>query len=463
LNGCIEKFDPCSGKSIAKIHQGTEEDAATLVDSARNEFFSWRKTPILERASILLKATQIMERNKNNIARIVHIETGKSMKDALGEVSGAIRMGYFWASEGERFYGRTMTSGMKDRFAYTVREPVGVCALITSFNTPIANTAWKMFPALLCGNTAVIKPSEYTPYTTIMFAEMLAEAGLPPGVFSVLQGDGQAGRALIEQDIDLVSFTGSARTGFAVRRIVSERPVKVSLELGGKNPLVVCADADIDWAVECALLSAFSNAGQRCAAGSRILVDVSIANVFKEKLVARTNVLRLGNADEDDLGPVVSEKQLMAMLTQCEDAKKRGRIAFLAGGYRVGRPGYFMAPTIIDDEFHTSLLAQNELFGPIVSIHVFDTFREMIEMVNGTPYGLTAAIHTKHSDAIQCFIRDCRSGIVSVNGPTYGSEPNMPFGGVGVSGNGFREPGTEALDVYTETKGVYIKYFPDTV
>lgn len=461
----FEKTNPTDGTVLGKVARSQKDDAEKAVTLACEKFGQWSATSTIARSDILRKATLIMQERKEEIAAIVALETGKSKKDALGEVGAAIEMGFFVAGEGRRYYGRTTNSAVPNRTAEIRRQPVGVCALIIPANTPIANVAWKVFPAILCGDTVVLKPSEDTPLTAIWVAGVMKEAGLPAGVLSVVHGFGQeVGAALVEDErVDLVSFTGSVPVGRYIQSAAGKRLAKTCLELGGKNALVVCDDADLDAAVNDAVLSAFSNAGQRCAAGSRLVVFESVYGEFKRRLIERTGLLKLGPEDTDDLGPVINEKQLTGMLAAVEKAKAQGG-KMLIGGQRVSdavhEKGYYMAPTVIEDAPADSDILRKEVFGPITCLLKVKDLEEAIRTVNDSDFGLTAAIHTSNIHRAQIFKDQVRVGVVSVNGPTYGSEPHMPFGGLGDSGTGFREAGTEALDVYSEWKTIYVKHNP---
>lgn len=464
----FQKLNPATGQVLAEVARGGKADVDKALDSAMKNFKQWSQISIVKRADILREATMLMQQRKEEIAQIVALETGKSSKDALGEVGAAIEMGFFVAGEGRRFYGRTTTSAVPNRSAYTIRQPIGVCGLITAANTPIANVAWKAFPALLCGNTAIMKAPEDTPYPAIWFAKILKEAGLPPGVFFVIQGFGkEVGASLVEDErVDLISFTGSVQVGRFIQKTAGQRLVKVCLELGGKNPLVVCDDADLESAAECAVLSAFSNAGQRCASASRIIIFDSVYEKFKNLMLEKTKKLKVGPTDEDDLGPVINEKQLKQMLEGVEKAVEDGA-KILIGGHRLEdedhKNGFYMTPTILENVSPEAEISWRELFGPITCLYKVQNLEEAIKLANNSPYGLTAAIHTRNIHRAQVFQERCSAGVVSVNGPTYGSEPHMPFGGLRDSGNGFREAGTEALDVYSEWKTIYIKHNPDLV
>jgi aldehyde dehydrogenase (NAD+) len=465
----FDKIDPATGKIIAQVTHGNKKDVDKAINIAVETFEEWSNNSVVNRADILRKAIILMQEKKSEIAETVSSETGKSIKDALGEVGGAIELGFFMAGEGRRFYGKTTTSAVANRYAMTFRQPVGVCGLIVPFNTPIANVAWKTFPALLCGNTAVLKAAKDTPYTPIWFAKILKDAGLPAGVFNVIEGYGEeVGIDLVKDErIHLVSFTGSVTAGRLIQQLAGERLAKVSLELGGKNALVVCDDADLEKASDFAVLSAFSNAGQRCASASRIIIFNKVYDNFKKLMLGKTKRLKLGKADSDNLGPVINELQMNKILEMINQSVERDKTKNLIGGYRLTdtnhRNGFYIAPTIIENISSHTAISREELFGPVTCFYRVKDFNEAVDLANDSPYGLTAAIHTSSIHRAQEFIKRCKVGVVSVNGPTYGSEPHLPFGGLKNSGNGFREPGTEALDVYSEIKTVYIKYDPEKI
>lgn len=463
----FEKRNPHNGKVLSRVARGTKADADRAIEIAVRQFPTWSQTPVITRADILRRAVQLIELHKKELAELVALETGKSPGASLGEVGAAIENGYFWAGEGRRFYGKTTTSAVPNRQAMTVRQPVGVAALIIAANTPLPNLAWKTFPALLCGNTAILKTSEDIPYSAVRFAEILKEAGLPAGVFQVLQGYGpEVGAPLVEDErVDLVSFTGSVPVGRWIQKVAGERLAKVSLELGGKNALVVCDDAALEFAADAAVQAAFSNAGQRCASGSRIVVFDAVYDEFRRLLLAKTEKLKLGNTDQDDFGPVINERQLANMLAAIQCTMEQDSTIILTGGQRVEsaahQGGYYMAPTIVENVSPQAEFSHCELFGPITALYRVKGFEEAVEVVNNSPMGLTAAIHTQNVHRALRFQELVRTGVVSINGPTHGSEPHMPFGGLKASGNGFREPGTEALDFYAEWKTVYMRYLPE--
>lgn len=459
----IDKFNPADGSLLCQVTRSGAEDTDAAIASAQAAFPAWRDTTPVARGQVLYDVVQALRAAREEMARVVALETGKSYKMALGETDGAIALGLFMAGEGQRLYGRTTTSGTPNKWAMTVRQPLGVAGLIIAANTPIANVAWKVFPALICGNTAVLKAAEDTPLSAWLFGRIAREAGLPDGVLNIVQGLGrEAGAPLVSDPrVAVVSFTGSTAVGREIAEVVGRRMGRVSLELGGKNPLVVCDDADLDNAVKWVLLSAFSNAGQRCASGSRIIIFDAVYDRFRDMLVEATRKLRVGTGDDDDLGPVINERQLNNMLRSVESAREAGA-RVLVGGSRVG-DGYFMAPTLVENVHPSDEISRKELFGPIATLYRVPDFAAALELANDSDYGLTACIHTRSMHRAMEFMGRVESGVVVVNAGTFGSEPHMPFGGVKQSGNGSREPGTEALDVYSNLKDVYITFDPAQV
>lgn len=464
----LDKLNPCTGEKISELARSDYRDVDRAVKAAYKAQRYWGDFPAVKRGEVLYLAAAEMKRRREEIAHVVHIETGKSMKDAFGETDGAISLGNFFAGEGQRLFGRTTTSSISGRLALTMRQPVGIAGLIIAANTPIANVAWKVFPSLICGNSCVVKAPEDSPGVVSFFAKIITSSGLPNGVLNVVQGFGiEAGEPLVlHPDVGVISFTGSAEVGKRIGSIAGGRLAKVSLELGGKNPLVVCDDADIKNAVKWTLLSAFSNAGQRCASASRIIIFDSIYDRFKNALVKSTANLRLGNRDEDDFGPVINERQLNRMLAVVEEARIEGA-NILHGGTRLTddghKTGFFMSPTIIEDTHPQSNISVTELFGPITCLYRAIGFEEALKLANSSPYGLTACIHTRSIDRAIEFSQRVQAGVTMVNSGTFGSEPHMPFGGVKQSGNGTREPGPEALDVYSQIKNVSINVNRDNL
>jgi acyl-CoA reductase-like NAD-dependent aldehyde dehydrogenase len=456
----LDKRSPHDGRLLCHLTRSTGIDVNAAVAAARQAQPDWAAIPAVQRGHLLHRLCHLMEEHQQKLARCVALETGKSPAESFAEVGGAIALGRFFAGEGQRLYGRTTTSGQKDKYAMTVRQPCGVAGLIVAANTPIANIAWKLFPALICGNSAVLKAPEDSPSIAWLVGQLVHQVGLPPGVVNIVQGLGaESGAALSEHpDLDVLSFTGSTAVGRRIAEQAGRRLLKVSLELGGKNPFVVCDDADLDQAVHWACLSAFSNAGQRCAAGSRIIIFDSLYETFRERLVEAANALSLGPDDEHDLGPVINNHQLDSMLNAIAQAQHSGA-RILCGGRRLNdqehAAGYYLAPTVIESIPSHQDINHRELFGPIAQLYKVTDFHQALEMANDSPYGLTACIHTRSFDRAQHFCHHVRSGVAVVNAGTYGSEPHMPFGGLKASGNGSREPGTEALDVYSELKDIY--------
>lgn len=464
----FDKLAPHDGKLVCRVARSGADDVGAAMAAAKEAQAEWADAPAVQRGAVLHEICNRMAGRREAIAWVVARETGKSFKEALGETSGAIALGRFFAGEGQRLYGRTTTSGVSNRYAMTVRQPCGVAALIIAANTPIANVAWKVFPAIICGNAAVLKAAEDAPATAWLFARIAHEAGLPPGVLNVVQGFGkEAGSALVEHpEVDVISFTGSTAVGKGIAETAGRRLVKLSLELGGKNPFVVCDDADMANAVRWACLSAFSNAGQRCAAGSRLIVFDAVYERFRDMLVDATQRLRVGPRDEDDFGPVINERQLRNILGAIQRARDTGA-RILTGGIRLTDPdhanGFYLAPTLIENVGPHDELSICELFGPVATLYRAKDFEEALRLANDSPYGLTACIHTRSHDRAIQFVHKVRTGVAVVNAGTYGSEPHMPFGGLKQSGNGTREPGTEALDVYTELKDIYLTVNPENL
>lgn len=463
--GADVRRSPATGRPVATFALSGASDVAEAVLGARAAQPSWAARTVVDRGLILRRVAQALESHADELIELVVQETGKPRRDAAGELAAAVEMGYFIAGEGRRFYGRTTTSGVPNKSVSLVRSPIGVAGLIVAANTPLPNYAWKVFPALLCGNAAVLKPSEHTPLSATRFVQIAHEAGVTPGALHLVHGHGAvAGSALADADVDILSFTGSAAVGRRIAVSTGARLVKTCLELGGKNPLVVCDDADLDRAAQAAALSAFSNAGQRCAAGSRLIVMDSVYDAFKERLVERTAALKVGSDDDCDLGPVISERQLAFMLDAVDQAREDG-VRVLAGGQRLTEDGLadgcYLAPTLLEEPGPEVMAGREELFGPISALFRVSSFAEALGRADDSPYGLTAAVWTRSIDRAQVFVDRIKAGMVVVNGPTFGSEPHMPFGGFKQSGNGFREAGTEVLDVYSDWKSVAVLHDAD--
>ena len=450
----LEKTRPADGGDLCRVARSGSADADAAVAAAREAQVEWGARTAVERGDVVRAIAELLRERREEASEIVAAETGKALELARGETDAAIEMGFFVAGEGRRSYGRTTTASMPHRTVLTLRRPVGVAALLISFNTPLPNVAWKAFPSIFCGNGSVLKPSEHTPVSAWWLGRLCLEAGLPPGVLNVVQGLGpEAGMPLVEDPrVDLVSFTGSAATGRLIAEAAGRRLAKTVMELGGKNALVVCDDADLDRAVEWTLASAFSNAGQRCAAASRIVVFDAVYDDFRERLARATWAL-------GDIGPVISEAAMDRILAAVEAACAGGAVV-LAGGARVGEHGFHVAPTLVEGVAPDAPLSCEELFGPVAALYRVAGFDEAVALANDSPYGLTAAIHTASVHRAMRFAERVAAGVVVVNAGTHGSEPHMGFGGVKQSGTGWKEAGLESLDVYSETRYVNLVVDP---
>jgi alpha-ketoglutaric semialdehyde dehydrogenase len=442
--GWLDSYRPADATVLCSLARSGPDDAAAAVAAARRAQPGWAERTPVERGDLVRDIALALRDRREELSAVVVEETGKPMALALGETDAAAEMGLFVAGEGRRSYGRTMPASMPHRTVLTIRRPVGVAALLTSFNTPLPNLAWKAFPSIFCGNGSVLKPSEHVPASAHLFARIAHDVGLPPGVLNVLQGKGdEAGAALVAESCDLVSFTGSVATGRVVQQ--GAGLAKLCLELGGKNALVVCDDADLDAAVRWTVASAFSNAGQRCAAASRVVVFDSVYAEFRERLVTATR----GLAPE----LVVSAESRDRVLAAVAVAVADGATVVVGGGAGPG-PGYEIAPTILEGVAPAAEISCTELFGPVAVLYRAAGLDGAIDLVNDSPFGLTAAVHTASLHRAMHFAEHARVGVVVVNGGTHGSEPHMGFGGVGQSGNGWKEAGLEALDVYSDIRYV---------
>lgn len=454
----IEKFNPDTGKCISYITRSTKEDVDNAVVASLNASISWGLLSPVKRGEIVKDFAEEMQKKIKTLAKVVALETGKPPADAIGEVKGSIMQASFWAGEGMRLYGRSMTSGMDGKLSFTTRKPHGVVGLIVPANTPIANIAWKIFPALVCGNAIILKGSELAPGTAEEIAKIASLVGIPNGVFNLIQGDAEAGSAIVSNDkVAMISFTGSTAVGKEISVEAGKNLKRVSLELGGKNCICIDDDADLEKAVNWTILSAFSNAGQRCAAASRVLVCDAIYEKFVNELVLKTNMLKIGVSEKCDLGPLITNNQHVRATSLLKNAlKESGSIIVGEKDFKNKMPssGYYFPPTIVEGLSEKSILHTEEAFAPILSITKVKNIKESIHIINSSQYGLTSAIHSKNIDKVLYFIRRVNVGVVNVNLGTYGSEPHMPFGGFRDSGNGTREPGTEAIDIYSEVTNV---------
>lgn len=452
-------INPHTGSVICEVTSSNADDVNLAVALALKAQSGWARTAPVARGRILYDIVDLLVQHKSELAKVVALETGKSVASALGEVNGAIDLARFYAGEGQRLYGRTTVSGVEGKQIYHIKEPIGVAGLIISANTPIANIAWKVFPALICGNAALLKASEDAPLTSYLFGKIILESNLPDGILNIIHGNGlDAGSPIVNHpSIGVISFTGSTEVGKRIAVDAGRRLAKVSLELGGKNPLVVCDDADINKAVKWILLSGFSNAGQRCAAASRIIIFDSIYDEVRDRLVKAASQLKLGVQDGDDLGPLISLEQVQFIENKIQQAKQNGATISI-GGHRSTKKelqqGFYMEPTIIENVRPDDPFSNTELFGPVITLYRVKDLSEAITLSNHSTYGLTSCIHTTNFETAITFSRSVEAGLCNVNGPTYGSEPHLPFGGVKNSGNGTREPGTEAIDIYTNLKTI---------
>jgi alpha-ketoglutaric semialdehyde dehydrogenase len=440
------------------------DDVALAVAAAKEAFATWRLVPAPKRAEILYRAGSLLAVRKEQYARDMTREMGKVLAETRGDVQEAIDEAFYVAGEGRRLFGQTTPSELQNKFAMSVRMPVGVVGLITPWNFPMAIPSWKLFPALVCGNTCVIKPAEDTPLSTYNLVQTLLDAGLPPGVVNIVSGLGpDAGAPLVEHpDVRAISFTGSSEVGSQVAQRAAALFKPVSLEMGGKNAQIVLDDANLDLALEGALWGAFGTTGQRCTATSRILLQKGIAARFTSGLVSRVKNLSVGNGlDEDvEVGPQINAAQI-------ETSKKYVAIALaegadlLTGGHQLTEGiyagGTFFAPTVLGGVKPGMRIAREEVFGPVVSLIEFSTFEEAIQIANSIDYGLSTALYTKDVNRAFSAIRDLEAGITYINAPTIGAEVHLPFGGVKQTGNGHRE-GLGAIDFYTTWKSVYIDY-----
>ncbi len=448
-------FFPRSGK----------EDVGRAVSAALSAFDEWRNIPPPERGKIIHEAGCIMASRKEELAKVISKENGKTVSGAMGDVQAGIDMANFISGEGKRWYGKTTHSGLKKRFAMTKRYPIGVFGVITSWNFPMAITCWKTFPALLCGNTIVLKSEEKTPETTVHFVKILVEAGLPIGVLNLVHGFGpEAGEALtLHPDVSMISFTGSSAVGKIVGKNCAGRLAKVSLELGGKNAVIVMDDADLDLAADGVVCGAFSISGQRCTATSRVIVHKAIYDLFLKKLLDLTSKQKVGPGSDDssDITPLISKKQCERVLGHIEHARKKGA-KILSGGEQlkggVYDKGYYIAPTVITNVTVDMEIVREEVFGPVLVVFRADSYEDAIRIHNASPYGLSASLFTKNVNKAFSFFDDADAGVCYINAPTFGSEPHMPFGGVKGSGLGYREAGWTAIEAFSEVKTIYVDY-----
>jgi len=462
----FENWNPSNiDELIGLFPRSKKEDVDSAVSAALAAFNDWRNVPPPERGKILFEVGRIMELRKKELAAIISRENGKTVDGAMGDVQSGIDMAYFAAGEGRRWYGRTSHSGLRKRFAMTKRYPVGVIGVITSWNMPMAITCWKTFPALVCGNTVVLKSEENTPETAVHFVRIMEEAGLPKGVLNLIHGFGpEAGEALVNHSgVSMVSFTGSSAVGKTIGTNCAKRLAKISLELGGKNAAIVMDDADLDLAADGIVVGAFSVSGQRCSATSRAIVHTKVYDKFLERLVARTSKQKVGPGYDStsDVTPLISRKQMEKVLGYIERAINAGAKILVGGQQLKGNvydKGYYIAPTVIVNVAPDMEIAREEVFGPVLAVLKAESYEDAIALHNSAPYGLSASLFTKDVNKAFSFFDDAEAGACYINAPTFGSEPHMPFGGVKISGLGYREAGWAAIEAFSEVKTLYVDF-----
>jgi acyl-CoA reductase-like NAD-dependent aldehyde dehydrogenase len=461
----FENRNPADTRELLGVFQASNaEDVKKAIDAAKEAYKKWRLVPGPRRGEILFKVAEILVKRKEDFARQMTQEMGKVLKETRGDVQEAIDMSYYMAGEGRRQFGQTTPSELPNKFMMSVRMPMGVCALITPWNFPMAIPSWKLMPALVCGNTLVFKPASYTPLSAYNLVKACEEAGIPKGVVNFVPGSGgTVGVPLMKSDdVKLVSFTGSTAVGKAVSEACAPSFKHTNLEMGGKNAIMVMDDAKIDLAVEGAIWGGFGTTGQRCTAASRVIVHKKVIKEFTDKFVARAKALKVGNGLDPkvEMGPSVCEDQLNTVMEYVEIGKKEAKL--LCGGKRMTSGdyvhGYFHEPTIFGDVDPQMRIAQEEIFGPVVAIIPCDSLEQAIEINNGTIYGLSASVYTQDVNRAFQAMRDTYTGIFYVNASTIGAEVHLPFGGTNQTGNGHREAGTAALDVFSEWKAIYVDY-----
>ena len=450
---------------IGEFATSTAVDVEQAIDAARRAYARWRLVPAPRRAEVLFRAAQLIAERKEALARDMTREMGKVLEEARGDVQEAVDMTFFMAGEGRRQYGQTVPSELRDKFAMSVRQPLGVCAVITPWNFPMAIPSWKIVPALVCGNTVVFKPATHTPLSAINFVRVLEEAGVPDGVVNLVTGGGDlVGTAMTSSpDVRVVSFTGSTEVGRRVAEKAAPSFKKVHLEMGGNNVVMVMDDANLELAVEGCLWGGFGTTGQRCTAASRVVVHEKVYRPFLDQFAARARALRVGDGldPSTQMGPSISQGQLDTVMRYVEIGRaKSARLVCngrtLSDGAHA--KGYFHKATIFADVAPSMRIAQEEIFDPIVSVIPCRSFDEAMEISNNIQYGLSASIYTQDVNRAFAAMRDLDTGIFYVNAPTIGAEVHLPFGGTKATGNGHREAGTAALDVFSEWKSVYVDF-----
>ena len=462
----FENRNPADTRDLVGIFQkSAQADVDAAVSAAKQAFTKWRLVPAPRRAELVYRAAEILIERKEEHARDMTREMGKILKETRGDVQEAIDTAYYMAGEGRRLFGPTTPSELPNKFAMAVRTPVGVCGMITPWNFPMAIPSWKLLPAIVCGNTCVIKPGQDTPLSTFNLVRALGDAGLPKGVVNIVTGFGaDVGMPLVEHaDVRAISLTGSSEVGRTVGTTAAKSFKHCSLELGGKNPMIVLDDANLDLAIEGGLWGGFGTTGQRCTATSRIIVQKGVYGEFIERYVDRARRLKVGNGLDEttEMGPAVNERQLKTDLQYVEIGLAEGA-KLKCGGHRLDQAdyqhGWFMEPTVFTDVDPKMRIAQEEIFGPVVSIIPCENLEHAIEIANGIEYGLSSSLYTRDVNKAFAAMRDLYAGITYINAPTIGAEVHLPFGGVKATGNGHREGGLGAIDFYTEWKAVYVDY-----
>jgi len=461
----FESRNPATGEVIGAFPKSGAEDVGRAVAAAHEAFKDWRLVPAPKRGELLVRFAQILEREKESLTDLMTHEMGKVKAEAGGDVQEAIDMTYYMAGEGRRMWGQTTPSELRDKFNMSVRTPVGVVGAITPWNFPIAIPSWKLAPALVCGNTVVLKPAEDTPSLAERFVELLDEAGIPAGVVNIVHGYGEtAGDALVRHpDVPIITFTGSRETGVAVTKAAADNLKHVHLELGGKNAIIVLDDADVDLAVEAILWSAFGTSGQRCTAASRVIAHEAIYDALQSKLVAATERLRLGPGwdDASDVGPVINQAAIEKIHAYTKIGSDEGARLLTGGEIATDgdlSKGFFYRPTVFGDVDAGMRIAQEEIFGPTTALIKVRDFDEAVRVSNGIKFGLSSSIFTRDVNKAFRAMRDLVAGITYINAGTTGAEVHLPFGGTKDTGNGHREAGQAALDVFTEWKSIYVDY-----
>jgi alpha-ketoglutaric semialdehyde dehydrogenase len=461
----FESTSPADGEALGTFPLSGEEDVDRAVEAAKSAFEEWRLVPAPRRGEILFRFGELLKGEKEELAQLMAHEMGKVLAEARGDVQEAIDMAYYMGGEGRRLFGQTTPSELRDKFQMSVRMPIGVIGVITPWNFPIAIPSWKTLPALVAGNTIVFKPATDTPTLGQRYTELLIEAGLPAGVLNIVHGGGGAvGESLVRHpDVRVISLTGSRETGVAVLKAAADGLKHVHLELGGKNAIIVLDDADLDLGVDGIVWSAFGTSGQRCTAASRVIVQRGIYEELQSKLVAAAESLRLGVGWEadTDVGPVINRRALDKIHSYTEIGKGEGAKLLTGGEVAAGNgleKGFYYRPTIFGEVEPGMRIAQEEIFGPTTALIPVDSFEEAIKAANGVKYGLSSSIFTRDVNKAFRAMRDLDTGITYINAGTIGAEVHLPFGGTKDTGNGHREAGQAALDVFTEWKSIYVDY-----